>query len=81
MIRFTEGMQLEQANWLRHTARAYLTGKVEEPLILALFEHEKNQQEMGNAYSSPPLNTYHTLANTLDGMKDFFQLDGMCDEN
>lgn len=78
---FTEGMQLEQANWLRHTTRAYLTGKAEESLILALFGHERNQQEMGNAYSSLALNTYHTLANTLNEMKEFFQIDGMGDDN
>lgn len=81
VAQFTEDMQLEQANWLRHTTRGFLTDKAEEPLILALFGHEKNQQEMGNAYSSLPLNTYRTLANTLDGMKDFFQLDGMCDDS
>lgn len=81
MSQFTEGMQLEQANWLRHTTRAYLTGKTEEPLILALFGHERNQQELGNHYSSLALNTYRTLAKTLDEMRDFFQIDGMCDKN
>lgn len=81
VAQFTEGMQLEQANWLRHTTRAYLTGKVEEPLILALFGHERNQQELGNRYSSLALNTYRTLAKMLDEMRDFYQIDGMCDEN
>ena len=81
VAQFTEGMQLEQANWLRHTTRAYLTGKAEEHLILALFGHERNQQELGNRYSSLALNTYRTLAKTLDEMRDFYQIDGMCDEN
>ena len=80
VAQFTENMQLDHANWLRHTTRAFLTDKTEESLILALFGHEKNQQEMGNQYSSLPLNTYRTLANTLDDMKDFFQLDGMGDD-
>jgi len=77
VTQFTEGMQLEHANWLRHTTRAFLTDKAEESLILALFGHEKNQQELGNAYSSLPLNTYRTLANTLNEMKGFFQIDGI----
>ncbi|MCK8639475.1 hypothetical protein M1L59_01890 [Acinetobacter schindleri] len=81
VAQFTEGMQLEQANWLRHTTRAYLTDRVEEPLILALFGHERNQQELGNRYSSLALNNYHTLAKTLDEMKEFFKIDGMSDEN
>lgn len=81
VAQFTEGMQLEQANWLRHTTRAYLTEKAEESLILALFGHERNQQELGNHYSSLALNTYRTLAKTLDEMRDFFQIDGMCDKN
>ncbi|WP_455603259.1 hypothetical protein [Acinetobacter pecorum] len=80
VAKFTEGIQLEQANWLRHTTRAYLTGKAEESLILALFGHERNQQEMGNAYSSLALNTYRTLANHLNEMKEFFQIDGMYDD-
>lgn len=80
MAQFTEGMQLEQANWLRHTTRAYLTDRVEEPLILALFGHERNQQELGNRYSSLALNNYRTLAKTLDEMKEFFKIDGMSDE-
>lgn len=79
ITQFTEGMQLDQANWLRHTTRGFLTDKAEESFILALFGHEKNQQEMGSAYSSLPLNTYRTLANTLNEMKDFFQIDGICD--
>src|SRR5690606_19723703 len=80
VIQFTEGMQLEHANWLRHTTRAFLTDKAEESLILALFGHEKNQQEIGNRYSSLPINVYRTLANTLNEMKDFFQIDGMCED-
>lgn len=77
---FTEGMQLDHANWLRHTTRAFLTDKAEESLILALFGHEKNQQEIGNRYSSLLINAYRTLANTLNEMKDFFQIDGMYDD-
>lgn len=76
---FTESMRLDHANWLRHTTRAFLTDKAEESLILALFGHEKNQQEIGNQYSSLPLNTYRTLAITLNEMKDFYHIDGMCD--
>lgn len=77
---FTEGMQLDHANWLRHTTRAFLTDKAEESLILALFGHEKNQQEIGNRYSSLPINAYRTLANTLNEMKGFFQIDGMYED-
>lgn len=80
VIQFTEGMQLDHANWLRHTTRAFLTDKTEESLILALFGHEKNQQEIGNRYSSLPINAYRTLANTLNEMKNFFQIDGMCED-
>lgn len=79
VTQFTEGMQLDHANWLRHTTRVFLTDKAEEPLILVLFGHEKNQQEIGNQYSSLSLNTYRTLVNTLNEMKDFFQIDGMCE--
>ncbi|WP_216937794.1 hypothetical protein [Acinetobacter sp. BY484] len=81
VAQFTEGIQLEQANWLRHTTRAYLTHKAEETLILALFGHERNQQELGNCYSSLSLNAYRTLTKTLDEMQDFFQIDGMCAKN
>ena len=80
VTQFTEGMQLDHANWLRHTTRAFLTDKAEESLILALFGHEKNQQEIGNRYSSLLINAYRTLANTLNEMKDFFQIDGMCED-
>lgn len=79
VTQFTEGMQLDHANWLRYTTRVFLTDKAEGPLILVLFGHEKNQQEIGNQYSSLSLNTYRTLVNTLNEMKDFFQIDGMCE--
>lgn len=77
VAQFTEGMQLEQANWLRHTTRAFLTDRVDETLILALFGHEKHQQEIGNEYSSLALNSYKTLEKSLDEMQAFFQIDGM----
>ncbi|WP_313036314.1 hypothetical protein [Acinetobacter sp.] len=77
VAQFTDGMQLEQANWLRHTTRAFLTDRVDETLILALFGHEKHQQEIGNEYSSLALNRYKTLGKSLDEMQAFFQIDGM----
>ena len=74
---FTRIMQLDHANWLRHTARAYLTEKADENFILALFGHEQNQQEMGQKFSSLSLQQYKELANCLNNMQHAYQIDGM----
>ena len=70
-------MQLDHANWLRHTARAYLTLKVDEQLVLALMGHEKNQQEIGQKFSSLSLKQYRAIATHLNEMKNFYSIDGM----
>lgn len=74
---FTHVMELNHANWLRHTARAYLTEKADEKLILAVFGHEKNQQEIGQKFSSLSLQQYRTLATHLNDMQHTYQIDGM----
>ena len=74
---FTRIMQLDHANWLRHTARAYLTEQADENFILALFGHEQNQQEMGQKFSSLSLQQYKELANCLNNMQHAYQIDGM----
>ena len=74
---FTHVMQLNHANWLRHTARAYLTSKVDEQFILALMGHEQNQQEMGQKFSSMSLQQYRTIATHLNEMQNFYSIDGM----
>lgn len=74
---FTRIMQLDHANWLRHTARAYLTEKANETLILAAFGHEQNQQEMGQKFSSLSLQQYRTLATHLNDMQYTYKIDGM----
>ena len=74
---FTRIMQLDHANWLRHTARAYLTEKADENFILALFGHEQNQQEMRQKFSSLSLQQYKELANCLNNMQHAYQIDGM----
>ncbi|WP_180027713.1 hypothetical protein [Acinetobacter sp. YH16032] len=77
---FTNIMQLKQPNWLRHTVRAYLTDKADENLILALFGHEQNQQEMGQKFSSFSLQQYKELANDLNDMQHAYQIDGMYED-
>ena len=74
---FTHFMQLEHANWLRHTTRAYLTSKADENLILAAFGHEQNQQEIGQKFSSLSLQQYKTLAAHLNEMQHTYKIDGM----
>lgn len=74
---FTHVMELNHANWLRHTARAYLTEKADEKLILAVFGHEKNQQEIGQKFSSLSLQQYRTLADHLNEMQHTYKIDGM----
>ncbi len=74
---FTRIMQLDHANWLRHTARAYLTEQADENFILALFGHEQNQQEMGQKFSSLSLQQYKELANCLNNMQHAYQINGM----
>ena len=75
--KFTHVMQLDHANWLRHTTRAYLTSKVDEQLLLALMGHEQNQQEMGQHFSSLSLKQYRTLTDDLNEMQFFYSIDGM----
>ncbi|AVH14344.1 hypothetical protein [Acinetobacter indicus] len=74
---FTHIMQLDHANWLRHTARAYLTEKVDENLILALFGHEQHQQELGQKFSSLSLQQYRTITTHLNEMQHSYKIDGM----
>lgn len=74
---FTRVMEINHANWLRHTARAYLTEKADENLILATFGHEQNQQEIGQKFSSLSLQQYRALADYLNEMQNFYSIDGM----
>ena len=74
---FTRVMEINHANWLRHTARAYLTEKADENLILAKFGHEQNQQDIGQKFSSLSLQQYRALADYLNEMQNFYSIDGM----
>jgi hypothetical protein len=65
-------------NWLRHTTRAYLTNKLDETLILALFGHELSQQEFAHPYSSLSLCDYKTdVMTSLEKMKEYFEIIGI----
>ena len=68
---------LEYENWHRHTARAFLSNKMSEPEILALFGHEPMQQEAAHPYSSLSISQYSSIANVLEQMKDHFQITGI----
>lgn len=68
---------LEYANWHRHTVRAFLTQKISEPHILALFGHEEQQQEAAHLYSSFSMSTYKQLAIHLESMKEYFNISGI----
>lgn len=68
---------LEHANWHRHTARAFLSNKINEPEILALFGHEPMQQEAAHPYSSLSVSQYVNIAHTLEQMKDYFDINGI----
>lgn len=68
---------LEHANWHRHTARAFLSNKINEPEILALFGHEPMQQEAAHPYSSLSVSQYASIAHNLEQMKDYFDINGI----
>ena len=70
-------LALDYPNWHRHTARAFLTHKIDEHEILALFGHEPMQQEAAHQYSSLAFSQYAKVANTLGQMKDAFKITGI----
>ncbi|MHA3056598.1 hypothetical protein ACX1NT_01550 [Acinetobacter sp. ANC 5584] len=74
---FNSDLGLEHANWHRHTARAFLTNKISEPDILALFGHEPMQQEAAHPYSSLSVSQYSNIAHVLEQMKDHFKITGI----
>lgn len=74
---FHPELGLDHANWHRHTARAFLTHKVSEPEILALFGHELMQQEAAHPFSSLSLSQFSKIANVLEQMKDQFKISGI----
>lgn len=74
---FNSDLGLEHANWHRHTARAFLSHKISEPEILALFGHEPMQQEAAHPYSSLSISQYSKIAQILEQMKDHFQITGI----
>jgi hypothetical protein len=74
---FHPELGLDHANWHRHTARAFLTHKVSEPEILALFGHELMQQEAAHPFSSLSLSQFSKIADVLEQMKDQFKISGI----
>ncbi|ENU82102.1 hypothetical protein F974_02861 [Acinetobacter sp. CIP 102159] len=74
---FHPELGLDHANWHRHTARAFLTHKITEPEILALFGHELIQQEAAHPFSSLSLSQFSKIANVLEQMKDQFKISGI----
>lgn len=74
---FNPEFGFEHANWHRHTARAFLTNKIDEPEILALFGHEAMQQEAAHPFSSLPLSQFSRISNVLEQMKDHFKISGV----
>ncbi|MHA3097456.1 hypothetical protein [Acinetobacter brisouii] len=74
---FHPELGLDHANWHRHTARAFLTHKVSEPEILALFGHELMQQEAAHPFSSLSLSQFSKIADVLEKMKDQFRIVGI----
>lgn len=68
---------LEYENWHRHTARAFISNKISEPEILALFGHEPMQQEVAHPYSSLSISQYSSIAHVLEQMKDHFNITGI----
>lgn len=70
---------LDHANWHRHTARAFLTRKISEPEILALFGHELMQQEAAHPFSSLSLSQFSKIADVLEQMKTYFKITGVED--
>jgi hypothetical protein len=74
---FNPEFGLEYANWHRHTTRAFLSHKISEPEILALFGHEPMQQEAAHSYSSLSVAQYTRIAHILEQMKDYFDINGI----
>ena len=74
---FNFELGLEHPNWHRHTARAFLSEKISEPEILALFGHEPMQQEAAHPYSSLSLHQFYSIADRLENMKDHFEITGI----
>lgn len=74
---FNPELGLKYENWHRHTARAFLSNKISEPEILALFGHEPMQQEAAHPYSSLAISQYLSIAPILEQMKDHFEITGI----
>lgn len=74
---FHPELGLEHPNWHRHTARAFLSNKISEHEILALFGHEPMQQEAAHPYSSLSISQYSSIAHVLEQMKDLFNITGI----
>ena len=74
---FHPELGLDHANWHRHTARAFLTHRISEPEILALFGHELMQQEAAHPFSSLSLSQFSKIADVLEQMKDQFKISGI----
>lgn len=70
-------LSLLHENWHRHTARAFLSHKISEIEILALFGHEPMQQEAAHPYSSLSISQYSSIAHILEQMKDHFNITGI----
>ncbi|EKF47436.1 hypothetical protein MSC39_09125 [Acinetobacter nosocomialis] len=70
-------LSLLHENWHRHTARAFLSHKISEIEILALFGHEPMQQEAAHPYSSLSISQYSRIAHILEQMKDHFNITGI----
>lgn len=68
---------LKHANWHRHTARAFLSNKIGEPEILALFGHEEMQQEITHPYSSLSITQHSKIAQVLEQMQVHFAIQGI----
>ena len=68
---------LDHANWHRHTARAFLSHRISEPEILALFGHELMQQEAAHPFSSLSLSQFSKITDVLEQMKDQFKISGI----
>jgi len=74
---FHPELGLEHENWHRHTARAFLSHKISEIEILALFGHEPMQQEAAHPYSSLSISQYSSIAHVLEQIKDYFNITGI----
>ncbi|WP_180164527.1 hypothetical protein [Acinetobacter sp. YH12049] len=74
---FHPELGLDHANWHRHTARAFLTYKISEPEILALFGHELMQQEAAHPFSSLSLSQFSKIADVLEQMRSQFKIVGI----